>query len=130
MPFLKASTVCKTNSGGNSTKDDGSFKYIVYKQPLSLDRFYVHDVQQVDAQGDYLSLYRDKYYLKWVNLTQHSNLNPHVTMRSYKYETPLLAHRYESIPANCHCAFILCAKRRYKGNKNDRKFYIALAMMS
>lgn len=50
----KASTVCKTNSVGSSTKDDGSFKYIVYKQPLSLDRFYVHDVQQVDAQGSYL----------------------------------------------------------------------------
>lgn len=47
----QASTVCKTNSGGSSTKDDGSYKYIVYKQPLSLDRFYVHDVQQADAQG-------------------------------------------------------------------------------
>lgn len=47
---IQASTVCKSNSGGTATKDDGSFKYIVYKQPLSLDRFYVHDVQQVDAQ--------------------------------------------------------------------------------
>lgn len=50
----KASTICKTNSGGTAaSKDDGSFKYIVYKQPLSLDRFYVHDVQQVDSQGEF-----------------------------------------------------------------------------
>jgi len=51
---MQASTVCKTNSGGSSIKDDGSFKYIVYKQPLSLDRFYLHDVQQVDSQRKYI----------------------------------------------------------------------------
>jgi hypothetical protein len=58
----KSSTVCKTNSGGGQHSsghlsassmliDDGSFKYVVYKQPLSLDRFYVHDVQQVDSHS-------------------------------------------------------------------------------
>lgn len=36
-------------------RDDGSFKYNVYKQPLSLDRFTVHDIDSVDAQGSMLT---------------------------------------------------------------------------
>lgn len=31
-------------TGGGTTGIAGLFKYIVYKQPLSLDRFYIHDI--------------------------------------------------------------------------------------
>ena len=30
---------------------DSLFKYVVYKQALSLDRFYIHDVSEKDAAG-------------------------------------------------------------------------------
>ena len=33
-----------SGSSGGSTGSDVSMKYIVYKQPLSLDRFFIHEV--------------------------------------------------------------------------------------
>lgn len=51
--YYQASTVCRSSQGGSLMKDDGTFKYIVYKQPLSLDRLYVHDILPVDAQGNF-----------------------------------------------------------------------------
>ena len=38
-----------TSVGSNSTSSKGSFKYEVYKQPLSLDRFFVHEVTPNEA---------------------------------------------------------------------------------
>jgi hypothetical protein len=31
-------------SRGSSTSNESSMRYVVYKQPLSLDRFFIHDV--------------------------------------------------------------------------------------
>lgn len=42
-------------TGGGNTATAGLFKYIVYKQPLSLDRFYIHDIlPTADGPGEYL----------------------------------------------------------------------------
>lgn len=38
-------------SGGGSSNNAACFKYVVYKQPLSLDRFYIHDVPGSDGSG-------------------------------------------------------------------------------
>nr|XP_027195663.1 uncharacterized protein LOC113790227 [Dermatophagoides pteronyssinus] len=37
--------------GGGSSNNAACFKYVVYKQPLSLDRFYIHDVPGSDGSG-------------------------------------------------------------------------------
>lgn len=34
-----------------SSSHEGLFKYVVYKQPLSLDRFYIHDVSHSEGAG-------------------------------------------------------------------------------
>lgn len=36
---------------GGSSSSAACFKYVVYKQPLSLDRFYIHDVPGSDGSG-------------------------------------------------------------------------------
>ena len=38
-----------TVGGANSITSGGSIKYVVYIQPLSLDRFFVHEVTQAEA---------------------------------------------------------------------------------
>jgi len=45
-----ASSCGKSSSG---TTHDSLFKYVVYKQPLSLDRFYIHDVTSQEANGNF-----------------------------------------------------------------------------
>lgn len=89
--------MCKTNSGGPSQKDDGSYKYIVYKQPLSLDRFYVHDVQQVDAQGRYFE--KDKFISK---IRIYTNTMSCITAIGMKYLFLLIVmNRFQQI-TNVH----------------------------
>lgn len=52
-------------------KDDGTYKYIVYKQPLSLDRLYVHDILPTDAQGEWNQYDYNwtKHYISFFKLT-------------------------------------------------------------
>ena len=38
-----------TAGSSNNSSNGGSFKYVVYKQPLSLDRFFVHEVTPNEA---------------------------------------------------------------------------------
>ncbi|XP_013778102.2 rho guanine nucleotide exchange factor 11-like isoform X2 [Limulus polyphemus] len=38
-----------SSSGRGSTSQESGFKYVVYKQPLSLDRFFIHDVSPQDG---------------------------------------------------------------------------------
>ena len=38
-----------TAGSSNNSSSGGSFKYVVYKQPLSLDRFFVHEVTPNEA---------------------------------------------------------------------------------
>ncbi|RWS31588.1 pleckstriny domain-containing family G member 7-like protein [Leptotrombidium deliense] len=45
-----ASSCSKGNS--STTPHESMFKYVVYKQPLSLDRFYIHDVSATEAAGN------------------------------------------------------------------------------
>ena len=45
-----ASTCSRASFSGSS--HEGLFKYVVYKQPLSLDRFYIHDVANAEGAGN------------------------------------------------------------------------------
>lgn len=49
----KWATSCGKSSASSLTPHDSLFKYVVYKQALSLDRFYIHDVSEKDAAGEF-----------------------------------------------------------------------------
>lgn len=51
----KWATSCGKSSASSLTPHDSLFKYVVYKQALSLDRFYIHDVSEKDAAGKLLT---------------------------------------------------------------------------
>lgn len=42
--------------GANSVPHESPFKYVVYKQPLSLDRFYIHDISAAEGAGKLLTI--------------------------------------------------------------------------
>ena len=40
-----------SSSSTSSSHEGGVYKYVVYKEPLSLDRFYIHDVTAQEGAG-------------------------------------------------------------------------------
>lgn len=47
----KWATTCSKVGATSSSSHEGLYKYVVYKEPLSLDRFYIHDVTAQEGAG-------------------------------------------------------------------------------
>lgn len=51
LTWFQKSTLTENWGSVRSSTNDSSMKYIVHKQPLSLDRFFIHDVTPQEAIG-------------------------------------------------------------------------------